>query len=353
MSVYNESFSIPVSLPGKATLPLNGLKIVAGDIGGTKTNLALYHATRNKLELIGETKFASPDYNSVNTMIADFIKVSGNIGPDRICLGVAGPVIDGSAELTNLNWIIDSDELTKAFRVDHVGLINDLEAVAYGLANLGPDELINIREGNPLSRGNMAIIAPGTGLGEAGLYWDGKFYHPFPTEGGHTDFSPRTQEDFELTVFLQAKYGIVSWEKLVSGPAIPDIYEFLNLSRRDPEPTWLREALDTDKDKSAVISTSAEDDRDPVCTHTMELFVKYLARESANLVLKMKATGGLFLGGGIPPKIAPLLHRYEFFTHYMDCDRMHHLLEEVPIHLIKDDRTGLNGAAVYGAYGIH
>ncbi|RYZ18255.1 MAG: glucokinase, partial [Sphingobacteriales bacterium] len=174
MSVYNDSFSIPVSLPGKATLPLHGVKIVAGDIGGTKTNLALYHATRNKLELIGETRFASPDYNSISSMLSDFIKASGSISPDRICLGVAGPVIDGRAELTNLNWTIDSDELMKAFRVDHVGMINDLEAIAYGLANLGADELINIREGNPLARGNMAIIAPGTGLGEAGLYWDGK-----------------------------------------------------------------------------------------------------------------------------------------------------------------------------------
>ncbi|HMF73489.1 MAG TPA: glucokinase [Flavitalea sp.] len=351
MPVFNDSFSIPVSLPGKSTLPLNGIKIIAGDIGGTKTNLALFHATKNKLELIGETRFASPDYNSVGIMIRDFIVASGNILPDRICLGVAGPVIDGKAELTNLNWTIESDELMRTFKVESVSMINDLEAIAYGLSNLGTEELITVREGNPLARGNMAIIAPGTGLGEAGLFWDGKFYHPFPTEGGHCDFSPRTEEDFELTVFLQKIYGVVSWEKLVSGPAIQDIYKFLDQRRKSSAPGWLQEAL-KGEDPSAVISTMAEDEKDEACVHTMELFVRYLARESANLVLKMKATGGLFVGGGIPPKINPLLERYEFFKHFMDCDRMQNLLEEVPIYLIRDDKTGLNGAATFGAYAL-
>jgi glucokinase len=352
MPLNNDNFSIPVSLPGKTTLPLNGVKVLAGDIGGTKTNLALYNATRNKLELIGEARFASPEYNSVGVMIADFISQNGYSVPDRICLGVAGPVIDGKAELTNLDWVLDSDELARKFRVDNVSLINDLEAVAYGLSNLGPDELEVVREGNILARGNMAIIAPGTGLGQAGLFWDGKFYHPFPTEGGHCDFSPRTVEDFALTQFLQRIYGVVSWEKLVSGPAIYDIYKFLNQQRGATDPEWLTDQL-LGEDPSAVISTAAEDEKDEICAQTMELFVRYLARESANLVLKMKATGGLFLGGGIPPKISSLLSRYNFFEHFMDCDRMQNLLNEVPIYLIKDDKTGLNGAAAFGAYGTH
>lgn len=352
MSVFSDSFSIPVSLPGKATLPLNGLKVLAGDIGGTKTNLAIYHATRNKLELVAETRFASPEYNSVGIMIKDFLANAGEEKPDRICLGVAGPVIDGKAELTNLDWVLDSDELMKTFLVENVSMINDLEAIAYGLSCLGSDELMVVREGNPLARGNMAIIAPGTGLGEAGLYWDGKVYHPFPTEGGHCDFSPRTEEDFQLTQFLQKEYGIVSWEKLVSGPAIYDIYQFLDTKRKRNSPAWLKEALHGD-DPSAIISTAAEEDTDEICVKTMQLFVRYLGRESANLVLKIKATGGLFLGGGIPPKIDQLMNRYNFFEHFMDCDRMHHLLDAVPIYLIRDDRTGLNGAASFGAYGIH
>jgi glucokinase len=344
-----ESFKVPVSLPGKSTLPLNGLTVLAGDIGGTKTNLAIYRATRTNLEMIHEIKVASPDYNSVANIIQDFISKNGNELPDRICLGVAGPVLEGKAELTNLNWVLDSDELLKTFNVEKVSLINDLEAIAYGLASLEADEVVCLRQGNPLVRGNMAIIAPGTGLGEAGLYWDGKFYHPFPTEGGHCDFSPRTEEDFQLTQYLQSQYGIVSWEKLVSGPAIFDIYRFLDQHRKSTAPAWLTKALNED-DPSAVISTAAEEDRDPVCVHTMELFIKYLARESANLVLKMKATGGLFIGGGIPPKIIPLLERISFFKHFMNCDRMHHLLEEVPIYIIKDEKSGLIGAACYGAY---
>jgi glucokinase len=352
MSVFNDSFTIPVSLPGRSTLPLNGLKILAGDVGGTKTNLALYHATRTKLEVIKETRFASAEYNSVETMIRDFIAETGNESPDRICLGVAGPVIDGKAELTNLNAVLDSDDLLKTFRVESVSMINDLEAVAYGLSNLGAEELFVLREGNQLTRGNMAIIAPGTGLGEAGLYWDGKFYHPFPTEGGHCDFSPRTSEDFDLTVFLQKMYRVVSWEKLVSGPAIYDIYKFVDQRRAGKTPAWLSEALNGE-DPSAVISTAAEDEKDPICIQTMKLFVRYLARESANLVLKMKATGGLFLGGGIPPKISTLFERYDFFKDFMDCDRMQNLLEEVPVYLIKDDTTGLKGAASFGAYGVH
>jgi glucokinase len=352
MAVNNDAFSIPVSLPGKTTLPLNGLKVLAGDIGGTKTNLALYQASRNKLELISETRFASPDYNSVGVMISDFLSANNHDTPDRICLGVAGPVLDGKAELTNLDWVLDSDELTKKFRVDSVLLINDLEAIAYGLSNVGANELIVVRDGNALAKGNMAIIAPGTGLGEAGLFWDGKYYHPFPTEGGHCDFSPRTDEDFALTKFLQSMYGIVSWEKVVAGPAIYDMYKFFDAQRNHQPPAWLLEELKSE-DPSAVISTAAEEEKDPVCIKTMQFFVRFLARESANLVLKIKATGGLFLGGGIPPKIDQLLHRYNFYHHFMDCDRMQHLLDEVPIYLIKDEKTGLNGAASFGAYGLH
>ncbi|MET0244763.1 MAG: glucokinase [Flavitalea sp.] len=351
MPVFNESFSIPVSLPGKQTLPINGIKIIAGDVGGTKTNLALYHATRNKLELLAEKRYASLDYESVAAMIQKFIEENGNIKPDRICLGVAGPVIDNKAELTNLNWTLDADELLRTFKVDHVSMINDLEAIAFGLSNLNAEQLTVIRPGNQLAKGNMAIIAPGTGLGEAGLFWDGKFYHPFPTEGGHCDFSPRSDEDFALTQFLQKEYEVISWEKLVSGPAVYDIYQFVNLQRQGDEPAWLKQELESE-DPSAIVSTAAMEDKDEYCVKTMQLFVKYLARESANLVLKMKATGGLFLGGGIPPKIFPLLEKYNYFEHFMDCDRMQHLLEDVPIYLIKDDKTGLNGSATYGAFAF-
>ncbi len=196
----------------------------------------------------------------------------------------------------------------------------------------------------------MAIIAPGTGLGEGGLYWDGKAYHPFPTEGGHTDFGPRTKQDIALFERLADKYGIVSWEKVIAGPAIHDIYEFLRQTGNIKEPEWLTEELEKG-DPSARISQLAIDEEDPVCIETMQLFVRYLARQSSNLVLTMKATGGLFLGGGIPPKIAPLLLQNNFYHNFLDGDRMEHLLKKVPVKIIRNSKTAMIGAALFGAYG--
>jgi len=352
MSDPKDFISIPVSLPGRSTLPLGGVHVLAGDIGGTKTNLALFHAGRNELKPIAEKKFASGEYTSVAAIIDAFIAEHNVDIPQRICLGVAGPVLDGRAELTNLDWVVDSEQLLNHFQVENVSLINDLEAIAYGLSEIGQKHLVQLSKGNPLAKGNMAIIAPGTGLGQAGLFWDGKYYHPFPTEGGHCDFSPRTQEDFDLFKFLEAMYGVVSWEKLISGPAIVDIFTFLNKSRTNATPLWLEEQLSTD-DAAAAISGAAADDKDEICVKTMELFVKYLARECSNLVLKMKATGGLFIAGGIPPKIVDLIRRNDFFKHFMDCDRMQHLLEEVPVFIVKNEKTGLIGAACHGAFAAY
>jgi glucokinase len=234
--------------------------------------------------------------------------------------------------------------------VQAVFLLNDLESMAYGLAGLTDEDLITIHKGNENSAGNMAINAPGTGLGQAGIYWNGEHHFPFPTEGGHADFAPRTDVDYALLKFLQKEYGVVSWEKVVAGPAIVDIYRFMRDVQKMEEPAWLKDALEQTNQDSAVISGAAIEKKAAICVETMALFVKYLARESSNLVLKMKATGGLFLGGGIPPKIAPLLLQKEFMEHYMDCDRMQHLLENIPIRIIKNDKTGLIGAAYYGAY---
>jgi glucokinase len=261
-------------------------------------------------------------------------------------------VLNGKVDLTNLNWDIDVKEVQRAMGVDAVFLLNDLESMAYGLAGLTEEDFITIHAGNDASTGNMAINAPGTGLGQAGLYWNGENHFPFPTEGGHADFAPRTDLDFALLKFLQQEYGVVSWEKVVAGPAIVDIYRFLRDVKKMEEPLWLKEALEQESQDSAIISGAAIEQKAAICVETMELFVRYLARESSNLVLKMKATGGLFLGGGIPPKIAPLLLQKQFMEHYMDCDRMQHLLENIPIRIIKNDKTGLIGAAYYGAFLI-
>jgi glucokinase len=324
--------------------------VLAGDVGGTKTNVALYQATATDVTLLQAGRYPSSDYTSCIDIIKQFLTEHQVAAPHRICLGVAGPVLNGKVDLTNLNWVLNVAEVSAATGVKAVSLINDLEATAYGLALLTDDDFITIHKGDETVMGNAAIIAPGTGLGEAGLYWSGEYHFPFPTEGGHADFAPRTEEDIALLQFLQKAYGVVSWEKVVAGPAIVDIYRFLRDVQKMEEPAWLQQELEKQEQDSAVISKAALENKTAICVETMRLFTKYLAREAANLVLKMKATGGLFLGGGIPPKIAPLLMQKEWMEQYMDCDRMQHLLEKVPVRLIKNDKSALLGAAYFGAY---
>lgn len=346
----NNELQIPLFFPRQSVVPENGIKILAGDVGGTKINMALYNVTNENVELIKEEKYHSAEHNSFTEVIQKFLSVNKLEIPERICAGVAGPVLDGKVKITNLAEEIDAEEIKKTIGAKEVSLLNDLEVTAYGLAALKKEDIISLHDGNPGTKGNMAIIAPGTGLGEAGLYWDGKYYYPFPTEGGHCDFSPRTDFDIDLFHFLQKKYGIVSWEKLVAGPGIHDIYLFVRALRKKEEPQWLTDEL-SKEDPSAVISKAGVDNKDQICVEAMEHFVRYLARESSNLVLKMKATGGLFLGGGIPPKIIPLLQKEIFLKNYFDCDRMEDLLQNVPIKIITNDKTALLGAAYYGAYG--
>ncbi len=353
MTSTTSALTVPLAFSRRNSLPASGITVLAGDIGGTKTNLAFFRATQQEVKLLYASKYPSADYHSLLEIIQVFLSEAKQPGlPDRLCMGVAGPVLNGKVELTNLNWELDCAEMSRQTNVKDVMLLNDLESTAYGLAALQPEDYISIHHGQPGNTGNMAIIAPGTGLGEAGLYWDKRSYHPFPTEGGHCDFSPRTDLDMELCKYLQLKYEVVSWEKVIAGPGIVDLYEFLRDVKKKEEPSWLAaELAELDEDRSAAISHAAIQQKAAICVETMDLYIRYLARETSNLVLKMKATGGVFLGGGIPPKIAPLLQQESFYRHYMDCDRMQHLLETVAIRIIRNDKAGLLGAAWYGAYG--
>jgi len=346
------SVAIPnLQIPRRAGLPSKGIIVMAGDIGGTKSNLAFYRATDDHLEPLESKRYASDDFETCIDVLKQFIADTSFPPVDRICLGVAGPVLDGKVELTNIGWSLDVEEIKRALNLEKVALINDLEATAYGLAGLEAADFITIHTGNLKGNGNMAIIAPGTGLGEGGLYWSGKHHFPFPTEGGHTRFAAHTGTDIALLKAMQEKYGVVSYEKVVAGPAIYDIYSFLKKHKQYTEPEWLTQAIGNQEDAPAAISSAAIEQKDALCVETMQHFVRYLAHESANLVLKLKATGGLFLGGGIPPKIAPLLQDGKFYEHYLDCDRMQHLLETVPIRIVKNDNTAMIGAAYYAAYG--
>ena len=343
----NNRFSL--ALPGLFEHHHQDYHVLSGDVGGTKTNLAICAVTGNGLQEIASASYASRDFGALIHIIQDFLQIQ-KIQPQKITLGVAGPVIHGKADLTNLGWILDCEELKNSLGIEKVSLLNDLEATAYGLADLEDSELELIHKGDETIRGNMAILAPGTGLGEAGLYFDGSSYHPFPTEGGHCDFSPRTEFDIQLFKYLQNKYGIVSWEKAVSGPAISDIYQFILSKKAISNPGWIQE-LFQEEDDSAVISRLAIEEKDAVCIETMDHFIRYLARECSNLVLKMKSTGGLFLGGGIPPKILPLIRKQHFMDHYLDGDRMGDLLIQVPIRVIRESETAMMGAAYFAAYG--
>jgi glucokinase len=322
---------------------------LAGDLGGTKTRLALFEANDGRMQLVHEKVYRSRDYTSFTDIVQEFIHLQPAKKPQRICIGVAGPVIKGKVDLTNLSRELTVAEVQHATGVEDTSLINDLEATAYGLATLQQNSLLTLHSGEPETGGNMAIIAPGTGLGEAGLFWDGALYSPFATEGGHCDFAPRNELDMELLEFLQEKYQIVSWERLVSGPGIFDTFQFLRDVRHMHVPDWLEHALQ-EKDPAAVISSNAIEQKVSICIKTMEMFVRYLARESANLVFKMKATGGLFIGGGIPPRIIPLLQNNNFYHHYLQGDRLIELLAAVPLHVVNNDKAALLGAAYYAVH---
>lgn len=271
--------------------------ILAGDVGATKTTLGIFQPLGKELKMVAEVTYASRDFADFTSLIRRFL--TDKALPARMCFGVAGPVQKGMVTLTNRAWHISASQLSHDFGGVPVFLVNDLEAAAYGLALLKDEELYALQEGLGGATGNKALIAPGTGLGEAGLYWDGAAYHPFATEGGHSSFSPRSEQDWELYQFLQKKYGHVSWERVISGPGIVALYEFLRTEKEREEPPWLRD-LFLAHDAATVISSQAG--ACPVCSETMKLFLRYLAEESASLVLKLKATGGLYIGGESCPK---------------------------------------------------
>lgn len=322
--------------------------VLAADIGGTKANLALYTISAAGLTLIVSKQYHSAKFASVGDIFKTFFTETGAAKPASICAGVAGAIVNGKAQLVNLPWGISAAEVTAATGVQKVTLLNDLEANSYGLAMLKEEDFITLYEGTGYP-GNGAIIAPGTGLGEAGLFWDGQFYRPFATEAGHCDFAPRTALDIELYNYLKTLHEVVSWEHLVSGPGIHSIYNFLKEVKGMPEPGWLAEHMKA-IDPSAAISESAINGTSDICVETMQLFVQYTARICTIAALKLKATGGIYLSGGIPPKTAQLFKQKIFVETFLTCDRQKSLVEIVPIKIIMNDKAPMYGAAFYGAY---
>lgn len=317
--------------------------ILAGDVGGTNTRLAFFEQRGGKLETVAEHTYASRDHSSLEDIAADFV-ASQEFHAGVAGIGVAGPVRDGICRATNLPWVVDAHLLAQRIGIPSVVLINDLEANAYGIATLAPEDFVVLQPGASGAAGNCAVVSPGTGLGEAGLHWDGAHHWPVASEGGHASFAPRDALQDELLKYLRAQFGHVSWERIVSGPGLFNLYKFLRDTKRGEEPAWLAEEI-KHGDPSPAISKAALNEKCALCEKTIELFALLLASEAGNMALKVLATGGVYIGGGIAPKIFPKLQTPAFLAAFADKGRMRGILETMPIRVILNDRTALRGAA--------
>lgn len=317
--------------------------ILAGDIGGTHTRLAFFTVAGDHLTAVVEETFPSRAHGGLAEIAASFLAVH-QLSPATACFGIAGPVKHGRCEATNLPWVVDAGELARRLRIPTVFVINDLEANAYGITALTPTDFLTLNAGASDATGNAAVIAAGTGLGEAGLYWDGAAHRPFATEGGHTDFAPRTPIEIELLHFLLTKFSRVSYERVLSGPGLVNIYQFLRDTGRSQEPAWLTEELRA-QDPAAVITHAALTGRSAACEQALDLFVSLYGAEAGNLALKVMATGGVFIGGGIAPKIISKLTTPTFMEAFATKGRMRPLLEAIPVRVLLNEQTALFGAA--------
>jgi glucokinase len=322
------------------------VRVLSGDIGGTNTRLAVVIVDGNKLRIEREQNFLSRNYTEFGDLLGDFLRNSEI--PHRAALGIAGPVRDGAAQMTNLSWRIVASKLKNEFGLESCDLLNDLEAIAWGLPSLGEDDLRTLHPGGPDVGGNRAVIAAGTGLGEAGLYWDGLQYRPFSTEGGHASFSPGDDMEMALLQHLKQVYGHVSWERVVSGPGLVSLHEFHCLYCHIPLPEWLQQEM-KQGDAAAAIANAALTKRDELCVKSLDWFVRLYGAEAGNLALKVMSRGGLYLGGGIAPKILPCLQNGAFLESFFSKGRMRPLLEAMPVNVILNDRAALYGPALHAA----
>lgn len=316
--------------------------LLAGDIGGTKTRLAAFELLDGRLQAVVDQTFRSLDYLSLEALVLPFVAEHG-LRLEGAGFGVAGPVKQGRVVATNLPWVVDAAQLADELTLPAVTLLNDLEAIAAGLAALGDDDFTVLNPGTPDPDGNAAVIAAGTGLGEAGLFWDGQRHLPFASEGGHTDLAPRNELEMALLTYLIGRFGRVSYERVLSGPGLHNIYEFLRDTGRAEEPPWLRQEL-AEQDPPAAISEAALAGRSPLCAAALELFVSLYGAEAGNLALKMMATGGVYVAGGIAPKILDKLADGTFLTAFTAKGRLSPLLQATPVKVVLNDRVALFGS---------
>lgn len=317
--------------------------ILAGDVGGTKTALAVFELRRRSLAVVRESVLPSQGYATLGDAIRQFLSEGPPVSIEAACVGVAGPVIDGRCSATNLPWVVDEASLAEGLSTRRVRLVNDLEATGHGLLGLKSSALATLQAGEP-RKGAMALIAAGTGLGEVLLPWDGRRHRVVGSEGGHGDFAPRTEHEIELLRFLRHEFGRVSYERVVSGPGLSNIYRFLLASGGPPEAEWLRARMETG-DPSAAIAEAALESRDTRAVQALDMFVSVYGAEAGNLALKALAVGGIFVGGGIAPKIRAKLEDGTFITAFRDKGRLGGMMASIPVHLVLEPRAALLGAA--------
>lgn len=320
--------------------------ILAGEIGATHTRLAAFETEGNRLQRVVEKNYMSQQHDGLSGILSDFIKTEG-IPVHSACFGVAGPVRAGRSKISNLPWVIDAREVAKQLKLNAVGLLNDLEAYAYGIDGLESKDFITLSGGVEEAEGNRAVISAKTGLGMAGLYWDGFRHHPFACEGGHADFAPRNDLQMELLAYLQKKYGRISCERILSGPGIKNIYDFLRDAHKADEPEWVRAQMNAAPDPPALISQVALEGKAAICDQTLSIFVSVFGAETGNCALNFMSTGGIFIGGSIAAKIVPKMKDPVFLESFLDKGRMETILKDMPVKIVASDDCGMIGAARY------
>ena len=322
--------------------------LLAGDIGGTKTNLAVFSFEKGVRAPLAEATFPSNDYASLEAVAAEFLAQTG-FTVERAAFGVAGPVIEGEATITNLPWVMSEQQLAETLDLFSVTLLNDLVAIANAVPLLEGEDVQTLHRGELSPGGAIAVVAPGTGLGEAYLTWDGSRYHAYASEGGHADFAPVNAIQVELLRYLQERRGHVSYESVCSGKGLPNIYDFLKESCYGEEPAWLADQLASADDRTPIIVKGALDQERScdLCGITLDIFVSILGAEAGNMALKVLASGGVYLGGGIPPRILPALDQ-DFMEAFWNKGRFSHLLSQIPVHVILNSKAALLGAACFG-----
>jgi glucokinase len=321
--------------------------LLVGDVGGTKTDLAIYASGSDPNSPVARKQFHSADYPSLQALVAEFLaEVKTRV--DRAAFDVPGPVINGSVVTTNLPWVMREDSLASDLNLKSVHLMNDLEAVARAIAILRTTDVVTLNPGVPIPKTAIGVIAPGTGLGQSFLAWDGSRYIPQSSEGGHADFAATGRSQIRLLEYLLERFGHVSVERVCSGIGIPNIYEFLRDVEQLHETPELARQIASANDPSRVIIDAAVDPhtQSPLCRATIDLFVSILASEAGNLALKVLATGGIYLAGGIPVHMLHLLQEPAFMRAFTNKGRLSDLMKRIPVHVIVTN-AALAGAATY------